>query len=108
MIRREVITLLGGVAAWSLAARAQQSDTCGASACSTAWPRTIPRTGPHRSVLQALHQLGWTDGRNIQILRRFTDGDSDRARAYAAELVALAPDLILTSGASTTGVISAG
>ena len=57
------------------------------------------------AFLQALQQLGWTDGRNIQILRRFTDGDADRARAYAAELVALAPDVVLTSGASTVGLM---
>src|SRR5207302_11366625 len=54
---------------------------------------------------QALGQLGWSDGRNIQIVHRFTDGESDRARAYAAELVTLAPNLILTSGASTLGTM---
>jgi putative ABC transport system substrate-binding protein len=57
------------------------------------------------AFLQALQQLGWTDGRNVQILRRFTDGDADRARAHAAELAALAPDVILTSGASTAGMM---
>src|SRR5258708_17348276 len=57
------------------------------------------------AFLQALQQLGWIDGRNIQILRRFTDGDADRARAYAAELVELAPDVVLTSGASTVGLM---
>jgi putative ABC transport system substrate-binding protein len=60
------------------------------------------------AFLQALQQLGWTDGRNIQIVHRFTDGDTDRARAYAAELVALAPDLVLTSGASTVGTMTIG
>jgi putative ABC transport system substrate-binding protein len=54
---------------------------------------------------QALQQLGWTDGENMQIVVRFTDGDPDRARARAAELVALAPDVILTSGASTVGTM---
>jgi putative ABC transport system substrate-binding protein len=57
------------------------------------------------AFLQALQQLGWTDGRDVQILRRFTDSDADRARAYAAELAALAPDVILTSGASTAGIM---
>ena len=57
------------------------------------------------AFLQTLQQLGWTDGRNIQILRRFTDGDPDRARTYAAELVAFAPDVVLTSGASTVGLM---
>jgi putative ABC transport system substrate-binding protein len=55
--------------------------------------------------LHALQQLGWSDGRNIQVVHRFTDGETERARAYATELVALAPDLILTSGASTVGVV---
>ncbi|MDT5354148.1 MAG: hypothetical protein QOJ56_2680, partial [Mycobacterium sp.] len=107
MKRREFITLLGGgAAAWPLAARAQQADrvrrigvVLGLGAND---PEGQTRIG---AFSQALHQLGWTDGVNIQILRRFTDGDADRARAYAAELVALAPDLVLTSGASTTGVI---
>ena len=105
--RREFITLLGGAAAtWPDAARAQQPERVrrigvllGLSAND---PEGEARIG---AFSQALHQLGWTDGLNIQILRRFTDGDADRARAYAAELVALAPDLVLTSGASTTGVI---
>ena len=57
------------------------------------------------AFLQALQQLGWTDGGNIQILRRYTDGDNDRARALAAELVAFSPDVILTSGASTVGLM---
>ncbi|MGA8410650.1 MAG: ABC transporter substrate-binding protein [Xanthobacteraceae bacterium] len=57
------------------------------------------------AFLQAMQQLGWTEGRNIQIIRRFTDGDPDRARTYAAELVALGPDLVLTSGASTAGTM---
>jgi putative ABC transport system substrate-binding protein len=57
------------------------------------------------AFLQALQQSGWADGRNIQILLRFTEGDADRARAYAAELVALAPDVVLTSGASTVGLM---
>jgi putative ABC transport system substrate-binding protein len=49
--------------------------------------------------------LGWTDGENMQIVVRYTDGNSDRARARAAELVALASDVILTSGASTVGTM---
>jgi putative tryptophan/tyrosine transport system substrate-binding protein len=55
--------------------------------------------------VQTLQQLGWTDGENIQIVVRYTEGDSDRARGLAAELVALAPDVILTSGASTVGTM---
>jgi putative ABC transport system substrate-binding protein len=54
------------------------------------------------AFLDGLQQLGWTDGRNVRIDTRWPGGDADRARKYAAELVALAPDVILAS--STTGV----
>src|SRR4051812_49819961 len=107
MRRREFIALIGGATvAWPIAARAQQPDRVRRIGVLLGLTANDPE-GQARieAFLQALHQLGWTDGLNIQILRRFTDGDADRARAYAAELVALAPDLVLTSGASTTGVI---
>jgi putative ABC transport system substrate-binding protein len=105
--RREFITLLGGaVAAWPVVTPAQQAEPqrrigvlLGLAAND---PEGQARLG---AFLQALQQLGWTDGRNIQILRRFTDGVADRARAYAAELIALAPDVVLTSGASTVGLM---
>ena len=57
------------------------------------------RESPHRAFLQALQQLGWTDGRNIQIIPRVGRKHASRVRRYAAELVALAPDPRLTSGA---------
>ena len=107
MQRREFISLLGSAAvAWPITARAQQAERprrigvlLGLAAND---PEGQARIG---AFLQALRQLGWTDGRNIQILLRFTNGDADRARTYAAELVALAPDVVLTSGASTVGSI---
>ena len=101
MRRREFITLLGGAAAaWPLAARAQQPSACGASACSRARPRTI-RISQARlaAFLQGLQQLGWTDGRNVRIDYRWGAGNADNFRKYAAELVALAPDVILATGA---------
>jgi putative tryptophan/tyrosine transport system substrate-binding protein len=106
MKRREFITFLGGAAAWPIAARAQPRERLRRIGVLLGLAANDPE-GQARigAFLQALQQLGWTDGRNIQILRRYTDGDADRARAYAEELVALAPDLVLTSGASTTGVI---
>jgi ABC-type uncharacterized transport system substrate-binding protein len=107
MRRREFMTLMGGAAAaWPFAARSQQPERVRRIGVLLGLAANDPE-GQSRigAFLQALHQLGWSDGRNIEILRRFTDGDADRARAYAAELVALAPDLVLTSGASTTGVI---
>ena len=106
MKRREFIAGIGALTAWPLAVRAQQAERqrrigvlLGLAAND---PEGQARLG---AFLQALQQLGWFDGRNVQILRRFTDGDADRARAYAAELVALAPDVVLTSGASTVGLM---
>jgi putative ABC transport system substrate-binding protein len=105
MQRREFITLLGGaVAAWPLAARGQQGERMrrigvllGATADDTEFQVWV---GAFR---QALQELGWTDGRNIHFDYRYTAGDAERTRKYAAELVALAPDVILASGASTVG-----
>jgi putative tryptophan/tyrosine transport system substrate-binding protein len=107
MRRRDFIALISGVTAtWPLAVCAQQSDRMRRIGVLQGLAENDPE-GRDRfdALLQALQQLGWTDGHNIQIVHRFTNGDADRARAYAAELVALAPDLILTSGASTTGIM---
>ena len=107
MNRRDLIALLGGTAvSWPLGARAQQPERVRRIGVLQGLAANDPE-GQARfaAFLQALQQLGWTDGRNIQIVHRFTDGDTDRARAYAAELVALAPDLVLTSGASTVGTM---
>jgi ABC-type uncharacterized transport system substrate-binding protein len=104
--RREFIAAFGGAAAWPLVARAQQPKQVrrvgvllGLAADD---PEGQARLAAFRETLQ---QTGWRDGHNIQILVRYSNGDADRARAYAGELVALAPDAILTSGASTLGSI---
>jgi putative ABC transport system substrate-binding protein len=55
------------------------------------------------AFVQGLHELGWIDGRNLRIDTRWAAGDGDRGRKYAAELVALAPDVILASGGSLVG-----
>jgi putative tryptophan/tyrosine transport system substrate-binding protein len=106
MKRREFITLLGGAAGWPLAVHARQSERMRRIGVLQGLAANDPE-GQDRfdAFFHALQQLGWTDGRNIQIVHRFTDGNDGRARAYASELVALAPDLILTSGASTAGVM---
>jgi putative ABC transport system substrate-binding protein len=104
MKRREFITLLGGAAAWPLSARAQQPQRMRRIGVLLSLaaddPETLGRAG---AFLQGLQQLGWTDGRNVRIDYRMTAGDADRTRTYAAELVALAPDVILASGGSTVG-----
>ena len=58
-----------------------------------------------RAFLQSLALLGWTIGRNVQIETRWTGSDADNIRKYAADLVALAPDVILASGGSLVGML---
>ena len=97
--RRDFITLLGGVAAaWPLAARAQQPHRMrhvGVLIGLTADdPELLTRIG---ALLQALEQMGWTDGRNIRIEYRWGSADAERIRKHAGELVALAPDVLLAA-----------
>ena len=107
MTRRDLIALLGSTAAaWPVGARAQQTERMRRIGVLQGLRADDPEGEARFEALRhALQEFGWTDSRNIEILRRFTDGEAERARAYAAELVALAPDLILTSGASTTGIM---
>jgi putative ABC transport system substrate-binding protein len=105
MRRREFITVLGGAAAaWPLYARAQQGDRMRRIGVLMSLTAEDPE-GQVRltAFLQGLQQLGWTDGRNVRIDTRWGAGDADRSRRYAAELIALAPDVILASGTSTMG-----
>jgi putative ABC transport system substrate-binding protein len=103
--RREFITLIGGAAAaWPLAARAQQPERMRRIGLLMNFAADDP-SGQTRllAFAQALAQSGWTDGRNVQIDIRWAAGNPDRIRRYAAELVALAPDVILASGGTTLG-----
>jgi putative ABC transport system substrate-binding protein len=99
MRRREFITLLGGAAAaWPLAARAQQGERVRRIGVLQPLAVDDPEAlGRVTAFAQGLQQFGWTDGRNAQIEYRWGAGDLDRFRRYAAELVALAPDVILAS-----------
>src|SRR5215469_4804451 len=97
--RRELLAALGGATAWPLAARAQQ-------------PLRMRRIGVLMSLAaddseaqsrltafaQGLQELGWSEGRNVRTEYRWSGGDAERLRKYTAELVALAPDLILATG----------
>jgi putative ABC transport system substrate-binding protein len=99
MRRRAFITLLGGAAvAWPLAARAQQGERMRRigvlQPLAVDDPESLVRV---TAFAQGLQQFGWTDGRNVRIDTRWAAGDADRYRRYAAELVALAPDVILAS-----------
>jgi putative ABC transport system substrate-binding protein len=111
MRRRELITLLGGVAAglsmlWPLGARAQQPERM--KRVGVLNPQTADDPESQRRVtafVQGLQQLGWTDGRNVRIDHRWAAGDTERIRKYAAELVALAPDVILAPTAAVVGQV---
>ena len=101
MKRREFITLLGGAAAaWPLAARAQQAraDAAHRRAHGRRAADDPDAQASIAAFLQGLQQLGWTDGRNVRIDYRWGAGDADNIRKYAAELAALAPDVILATG----------
>jgi ABC-type uncharacterized transport system substrate-binding protein len=101
MRRGEFITLLGGAMAWPLAALAQQGERMrriGVLMPSTADDPESPARVT--AFAQGLQQFGWTDGRNVRIDYRWAAGDADRHRRYAAELVALSPDVILAGGST--------
>jgi len=100
MRRREFITLLGSAAAaWPLAARAQQSEQMRRIGVLMNRAADDPEGQARLAVFrQALQQLGWSDGRNMQIDIRWGKDDIDLERKYAAELVALVPDVVLASG----------
>jgi putative tryptophan/tyrosine transport system substrate-binding protein len=104
MRRRAFIAGLGGAAAWPIAARAQQPDRVrriGVLMNTTAAdPEFQARVG---AFLQGPQQLGWTDGRNVSIDIRWATANAAEIRRHAAELAALAPDVILAMGASTVG-----
>ena len=102
MNRREFITLLGGAApAWPLAARAQQGERMRRIGVL----HTSSADDPHgqarnTAFLQALAQSGWIEGRNVRIDIRWGAADAERFRRSAAEVVALAPDVILATGSA--------
>ena len=102
--RREFITLLGGAAAWPLAARAQQGQRMRRIALLTNLASDDPAQQSRvLAFAQTLAQSGWTEGRNIRIDIRWGASDPERVRRYVAETVALAPDVILAVGSAATG-----
>ena len=104
MNRRDFITLLGGAAAWPLAAHAQQGDRVRRIAVLVPFDENDPTMKLRVSAFtQALADLDWTDGRNVRMDLRWGRGDIDRIRALAQELVGLRPDIILTNGTPATG-----
>ena len=106
--RREFIVALGGAAAaWPLAARAQQPERMRRIGVLLALAADDPYGQAQVAAFQqALQQLGWNDGRNVRIDIRWDESDADRARRYAQELVALAPDIFLAGGTISLGGIA--
>jgi putative ABC transport system substrate-binding protein len=100
--RREFITLLGGAAAaWPLAARAQQGNRMRRIGVLLTLATDDPE-GQARiaAFLQGLQQLGWTDGRNVQIDTRWAGGNANDIRRHAVELAGLSPEVILANGSA--------
>src|SRR5262245_17869914 len=102
MRRRDFITLLGGAAVWPLAARAQQADRMRRIGVLINLTAEDPESPARLAAFaQGLADLGWTIGRNLRIDYRWPGGDPESIRKDAEELVALTPDLILSSGTPT-------
>src|SRR5215207_5198843 len=104
MRRRNVIVGLAGAAAWPFAARAQQAERTRRIGVLMNQAANDPE-GRARiaAFLQGLQQLGWTEGRNVRIEYRWSAGNEADTHKNAAELVALAPDVIFASGTATVG-----
>jgi putative tryptophan/tyrosine transport system substrate-binding protein len=108
MRRREFLTLLGAVAAWPLAARAQQCDRVRRIGVLMSYDQDDPEVKRRISAFtQALAGLGWIVGRNVRMDLRGAGGDRDpnRMRTLAQELVGLQPDIIVTNGVTTTAAV---
>ena len=104
MKRRQFITLVGGAAAWPLVAHAEQRERMrriGALMSQSADDRVAQTR--YAAFLQGLQRSGWEVGRNVQIEARWVATGGDNTRKSAAELVSLAPDVILATGSASTG-----
>ena len=102
MRRREFLCILGGAATWPIASEAQQAKPVRRVGILNILATDDPEGEARKAVFeQTLEQLGWSVGRDLKIENRQVGGDVDSVRRYAAELVALAPDVILTIGGLT-------
>jgi putative ABC transport system substrate-binding protein len=107
--RREFITLLGGAAAWPLAARAQQGERMRRIGVLMAGDENDPEGKRRYSALtQALAGLGWANGRNVRMDLRWGGGDANWIGALVQELVGLQPDIILVNGIAATAALQRG
>ena len=106
MRRRDFIALLGGAVIWPVATSAQQGERVRLIGILNILGRDDPEAQVRLTIFQeALKQLGWERGRDFKIESRQVGGDVDRLRRYAAELVALGPDIILSIGSISVGAL---
>jgi putative ABC transport system substrate-binding protein len=106
MRRREFITLLGGAAAWPLTARAQQSDKVRRIGVLMPFAATDPSLKLELAAfVRQLQELGWVEGRNLQIDYRWAAGDAERMQVFARELVALQPEVIFCRSTPATAAL---
>jgi ABC-type uncharacterized transport system substrate-binding protein len=104
--RRALITLLGGAAVWPMAARGQQGERMRRIGVlmNAAATETVPQAYV-AAFAQGLRQLGWTEGQNLRVDVRWNAGDAQLARIYAAQLIGLMPDAILTASTTSLTII---
>ena len=101
--RRELLAALGGAAAWPLAARAQEPERMRRIGVLLSLAADDPQGQARlKAFVQGLQQLGWTDGRNVRFELRWTNGNPNRASAFATELVGSQPDVIFCSSTAVT------
>jgi ABC-type uncharacterized transport system substrate-binding protein len=106
MKRREFIAALGGAVSCALAARAQQPEHMRRIGMLVTLPESDPEESARNAILlQSLEQMGWSVGRNVQLDRRQTLGEAERARRLAGELTSLTPDVILATGSLNVGAL---
>jgi len=107
MKRRDFIALLGGAAAaWPLAARATQAERMRRIGVLMGYPEGDPQAQANvTALLEGLQNLGWIEGRNVQIDYRWAGGDPDKARTFARELIATTPDVMLPSTNQVTRIV---
>jgi ABC-type uncharacterized transport system substrate-binding protein len=106
MRRRHFITMLGGAATWPLSARAEQDRTRRIAMVTAGADENDPDARANSAAfVQTMQQLGWTDGRNMLIQHFWGRCQPEAVRKHAAELAALAPNVVLASGSLSLGAL---
>ena len=106
MKRRDFITLLGAAAAWPLAAQARQAEPMRRIGVLMGYPEGDQQAQANvTALLRGLQNLGWIEGRNVQIDYRWAGADPDKARVFARELIAMMPDVLVPSTNQVTRIL---